>query len=130
MPRRSPVLSSIYNCFCLMRFWQNVACMETAVQAARIAVNKLIERGGYSNMSQAPLFDWEKTNKGEGAFKAIFGPLRLDDELRFKEGKPNEFCKSPACMDQVEDDKLSAVVEDVIRLAQRVAAEQKRSLHL
>lgn len=109
---------------------QNVACMETAVQAARIAVNKLIERGGYSNMSQAPLFDWEKTNKGEGALKAIFGPLRLDDELRFKEGKPNEFCKSPACMDQVEDDKLSAVVEDVIRLAQRVAAEQKRSLHL
>lgn len=113
-----------------MIFWQNVACMETAVQAARIAVNKLIERGGYSNMSQAPLFDWEKTNKGEGAFKAIFGPLRLDDEIRFKEGKPNEFCKSPACMDQVDDDKLSDVVQDVIRLAQSVAAEQKRSLHL
>jgi hypothetical protein len=33
-------------------------------------------------------------------------------------------------MDQVDDDKLSDLVEDVIRLAQRVAAEQKRSLHL
>ena len=43
--------------------------METAVQAARIAVNKLIERGGYKNMTQAQLFDWEKTNKGEGEFR-------------------------------------------------------------
>jgi hypothetical protein len=107
---------------------QNVACMETAVQAARIAVNKMIERGGYDNMTQALLFDWEKTNKGEGAFKAVFGPLRLDDEIRFKEGKPNEFCKSPACMDEADGDKLTAVVAEVIAIAQRVAAERRSVL--
>jgi hypothetical protein len=104
--------------------------METAVQAARIAVNKLIERGGYSNMSQAPLFDWEKTNKGEGEFKAIFGPLRLQDEARFKEGKPNEFCKTAACMDGVDDERLAAVVQEVIAFAQRAAARHKLALHL
>ena len=104
--------------------------METAVQAARIAVNKLIERGGYLNMTQAPLFDWEKTNKGEGEFRVIFGPLRLEDEARFKEGKPNEFCKTAACMDEGDDERLSAVVQDVIVLAQRAAAKRKLALHL
>ncbi len=100
------------------------------MQAARIAVNKLIERGGYSNMSQALLFDWEKTNKGEGEFRVIFGPLRLDDEARFKEGKPNEFCKTPACMDEVDDERLTAVVQKVIAMAQRAAARRKLELRL
>jgi hypothetical protein len=106
---------------------QNVACMETAVQAARIAVNKLIERGGYSDMPQSELFDWEKTNKGEGEFKFIFGPLRLDDEVRFREGKPNVFCNSPACMDTVDDDRLMAVVNQVVAIAQRSAAHHRFS---
>jgi uncharacterized protein with NAD-binding domain and iron-sulfur cluster len=109
---------------------QNVACMETAVQAARIGVNKMIERGGYANMTEAGLFDWEKTNKGEGEFRVIFGPLRMDDELRFKEGKPNEFCKAPACMDGGDDERLTAVVKEFVAVAQRVAAQQKRALGL
>jgi hypothetical protein len=129
-PEAFTEISNFYIAADYARAPQNVACMETAVQAARIAVNKLIERGGYSNMSQALLFDWEKTNKGEGMFKAIFGPLRLDDEVRFKEGKPNEFCKSPACMQQGDDNKLDSVVAEVIALARHVAAQHEKALNL
>ena len=127
-PEAFTEISNFYIAADYARAPQNVACMETAVQAARIAVNKLIERGGYTNMTQAQLFDWEKTNKGEGEFRVIFAPLRLDDELRFRQGKPNEFCKSPACMDGVDDERLSAVVQKMIDIAERKAAEYKLAL--
>ena len=81
-------------------------------------------------MTQSELFDWEKTNKGEGEFRAIFGPLRLDDEVRFKEGKFNEFCKSAACMDGGDEGRLAGVVEEVVRVAKRVAGERRRALEL
>jgi hypothetical protein len=129
-PEAFTEISNFYIAADYARAPQNVACMETAVQAARIAVNKLIERGGYTNMTQAQLFDWEKTNKGEGEFRVIFAPLRLDDELRFRQGKPNEFCKSPACMQQGDDNKLDSVVAEVIALARHVAAQHEKALNL
>lgn len=94
-------LPNLYLAADFVRAPQNVACMETASQAARLAVNALLDRLG-SPSERCGIYPTERQHEGEGLWKDLLLPLRADDEARFNRGEPHRGCECPACMPHCE----------------------------
>lgn len=79
---RPPAASRVSNLFLASDYVQtnsDLACMEAANEAARRAVNALLQRAG-SPATPCKIWDMH--------MPLVLAPWRLHDEIRFKEGKP------------------------------------------
>eukprot|EP01137_Pigoraptor_chileana_P018511 Opistho-2@78106 len=102
-PTPSPALGEIPNLFIAADYAQapqNVACMETASEAARLSVNGILDYMGLpaTNYPRCTLWPAEADHLGEGFTATLLAPFRAEDELLFKLNKPHAGCKCAACM--------------------------------
>lgn len=76
---------------------QNVACMETANEAARLAVNALLDAEGLSHVNHCQLWPSETDHNSEGVMGGVLDALRKWDLARFKKGEPHIGCACAGC---------------------------------